>query len=231
MRAALTSLMCASLLLTAGCQVMPDGGAPMDRSRLIADMTAQVHRANEHGYHAEYLLSGGVRGDISQHVRPTQASYAYPGGRLMAAADGLTSCVTAVRPARCQVRPVPKPGPLGLAPYNELVKHGLVSGPVLAELLGTVEVQSQATVEAHDTTVAGQQATCLEVSGLIETNAAGFTVCVTSDGVLASFNGVLDGVEIDQALLRLSPAAPDDVFAVPSGAKVVDHRPSTAPKP
>ncbi|MBV1849645.1 hypothetical protein [Catellatospora tritici] len=203
----------------------------MDRSRLISDMIAQVHRAGERTYHAEYLLDNGVRGEIAQHVRPSQAAYGYPGGRLMAAADGLTSCVTAVRPARCQIRPVPKPGPLGLAPYTELVRHGLVTAPVLDDLLGVVEVQTQATVEAHDTTVAGRQATCLEVSGLIETTAAGFTVCVTSDGVLASFTGVLDGIEIDQALLRLSADPPADAFTVPNGARVVDHRPSATPKP
>ncbi|MEV0454583.1 hypothetical protein [Catellatospora methionotrophica] len=216
-----------ALLVLTGCQAITDDGVAPDRARLLADMAAQLQRASQRPYHAQYLLADGVRGEISQQAAPARSVYSYPGGRLMVDAEGQTSCVTAVRPARCQIRPLPGPGPAALTGYHEVTRHGLVTAPIVTDLLQAAQLQSQAEVEAHDVTLAGQQATCLDVSGLTDAEAGGFTVCVTAAGVLASFTGVVGGVVVDQALTRISASPPAAVFALPEGARVVDHRPKT----
>ncbi len=226
MRVTLAPLLSALLALT-GCQVITDDGVAPDRARLLADMTAQLQRATSYRFHAEYLLAGGAKGAISQQTGPARTVFAYPGGRLVVDSGGHTSCVTAVRPARCQIRPLPSTGPAELTGYTEVTKHGLVSAPVVAGLLQAAQLQSQADVEAFDATLAGRQATCLEVSGLTDADAGGFTVCVTAEGVLASFSGVVGGVSVDQSLLGVTGAPPASVFDLPDGARVTDHRPRT----
>lgn len=225
-RAVLAPLLGALLVLT-GCQAITDDGVAPGRTRLLGDMTAQLQRASQRPYHAEYLLAEGTRGEISQQVSPARAVYAYPGGRLMVDPNGHTSCVTAVRPARCQIKPLPGPGPAALTGYSEVTRHGLVTAPIVTDLLQAAQLQSQAEVEAHDVTLAGQQATCLDVSGLSDAEAGGFSVCVTAAGVLASFTGVVGGVVIDQALTRVSGSPQAAVFELPEGARVVDHRPKS----
>lgn len=225
-RAALAALLCALLPLT-GCQVITDDGVAPDRARLLADMSAQVLRSAQHRYHAEYLLAGGAKGAISQQTGPVRTTFTYPGGRLMVDPNGHTSCVTAVRPPRCQIRPLPSAGPAALTGYQEVTKHGLVTAPVVVDLLRAAEQQSQASVEAYDATLAGRQATCLVIADLADAEAGGFTVCVTAEGVLASFSGVVGGATIDQALLHASTQPPVTAFDLPEGARVVDHRPKS----
>lgn len=199
------------------------GTAATDRTRMIEDLSEQLNRGSQHRYHADYLLADGVHGTISQQVKPLRTAFSYPGGRLVVSTVEQTSCITVVRPARCQLRPTPDQA-VALVSHNDLIKHGLISTPVVVELLRITSRQPQASVRAHDTTVAGQQATCLEVSGLVDVNTAGFTACVTSDGILATFTGVVSGSPVDQALFRVYPQAPADAFEVPAGAEVVDHR-------
>jgi hypothetical protein len=209
-----------SALLLGACG---GGSASTDRTRLIDDLSKQLNRGALHRYHADYLLADGVHGTISQQVKPQRTAFSYPGGRLVVSTGDQTSCITVVRPARCQLRPTPDQA-AALVSYTELIKHGLISGPVVVELLRITSRQPQANVRAHDTTVAGRQATCLEVSGLVDVSAAGFTACVTADGILATFTGVVSGSPVDQALFRVYPQAPADAFDVPAGAQVVDHR-------
>jgi hypothetical protein len=54
-------------------------------------------------------------------------------------------------------------------------------------MLNVAAVAPAVTVQQHDTTIVGHHATCLPLSGLAGTPAAGFTVCVTAEGALGSF--------------------------------------------
>jgi hypothetical protein len=42
--------------------------------------------------------------------------------------------------------------------------------------------------------------------------------------VLASFSGLVNGVNVDQALIQVSRKVSEDAFALPAGAQVVDLR-------
>jgi hypothetical protein len=223
MRAAVP-LVC--LLLAAflnGCQVVNEGGARIDRDRLVEDMTKQLRRGGQVRYQAEYQLAGGLRAMVGQQLSPLKTFYGYPGGLLIVAESDRTICDIAVAPVRCEIRP--KNGNGEAEAHAEVTRKGLVTAPVVTELLRVTTQQPAATVKGHDTTIAGLPSSCLEILNLTGAIAASFTACVTADGVLASFSGLVDDVNVDQALVHLELRAPDPSdFAVPAHADVVDLR-------
>ena len=92
-------------------------------------------------------------------------------------------------------------------------------------LLTATALDSGALVTTRDTTVAGENATCVRVSGAQRAAASEFEVCVTTDGLLGSFTGQVSGSQIDASLDRYDPDVAADAFDLPAGARVVDHRP------
>lgn len=217
----LAALLCAVAL--AGCG---DGGGAIGSDRLIGDMSRQLERGTQLRYRAEYQLAGGHRATVVQQVSPSRVAYGYPGGLLIVNEEDRTVCDLAPKPPRCEVRPLAGVGSGGSSSgYAETMKKGLVTGPVVADLLRAAALQPATTVEPHDTTIAGLPASCLEVYGLTDAPAANFTACVTADGVLASFSGMVNGMSVDLALVKLELREPDPgELAVPSGADVVDLR-------
>lgn len=199
------------------------GGGVIDRSRLIDDMTQQLLRGQEASYSADYQLAGGARASIGQQADPKRTAYSYPGGKIVVYGDQQTLCVTAAQPAKCQVKALPTTAP---ASYAEATRQGFMTGPVVVDLLRVALLQPSTSVKPHDETIAGQPASCLEVSGLVDAAAAAFTACVTANGVLASFTGLVNGVNVDQALIQVSRKVTDEAFALPDGAQVVDLRQS-----
>lgn len=214
------------LLLAAAlsaCRVAGDGGAHIDRERLVEDMSRQLERGTQVRYQAVYQLAGGLRATVGHQLSPLRTSYGYPGGLLIVAESDRTSCDVAVAPVRCEIR---AGGGNGQAePLAAVTRKGLVTAPVVTQLLRLATQQRAATVKGHDTTVAGMPASCLEILNLTDAIAASFSACVTADGVLASFSGLIDGTNVDQALEELELRAPDPgLFTVPGNADVVDLR-------
>lgn len=212
--------------LLAGCGVLDGGGATIDRNRLVVDMSKQLGRGAELRYQAEYRLSGGLGAWAGRSVSPSKTAYTYPGGLVVAKEQDVTSCDVAVAPAKCEIRA----GTGQLVPYLQAARKGLVTAPLLDDLLRQTSLQPGAEVKGHDTTIAGLQASCLEVLGLMDSVSANFTACVGADGVVASFIGVVEGVSVDQALTGLVLKAPgEEAFALPGKANVVDLRQPASP--
>ncbi|HEX6681800.1 MAG TPA: hypothetical protein VF062_03355 [Candidatus Limnocylindrales bacterium] len=223
MRAAVPLAWLLLVSLLTGCQVIDDATAPIDRDRLVEDMTKQLQRGSQVRYQAEYQLAGGQEALVAQQVTPSRTVYEYPGGLLIVGEDEQTTCDVSIAPVKCQISA--KNGQL--TAYAEATKKGLVTAPVVNDLLRVTTLQPSSTVKGHDTTIAGLQASCLEVLGLTETITGNFTACVTADGVLASFTGTVEGINVDQALAHLVLRNPDAThFAVPKDADVVDLRQS-----
>lgn len=209
--------------LVGGCQVASDSHARKDRERLIDDMSKQLLRGAQARYQAEYHLAGGLRGTVGQQPSPTKTSYAYPGGLLIVTETERTTCDTSVARAKCEIRA--KSGNGQAETFAAATRKGLVAGPVVSELLRAATEQRTAMVKGHDTTVAGLAASCLEILNLTNVIASSFSTCVTADGVLASFSGLIDGVNVDLALEQLALRAPDPtLLVVPPNADVVDLR-------
>ena len=92
-------------------------------------------------------------------------------------------------------------------------------------LLTSAALDPAAAITQTDSTIAGRHATCVEVRpGSTEEGTAPFQTCVTSDGVLGSFTGTVEGTRVDLALTRYRDSVESSVFELPADAKVVDRR-------
>ncbi|RLP95215.1 hypothetical protein [Micromonospora sp. CV4] len=211
----------ASLTVT-GCQTFEDAGRAMGRSDLVNDLAARLDRALELTYSAEYQLPGGETAAIVQAQDPARSTYSYPGGRLTVTPDGITRCTAAGGRTACTLVTPPTPGSKPtVALFAEANEQGLVTPPVVVGLLTAAALDPQAVIRQSDTTVAGHHATCVEV----QRSDGDLTACVTTDGVLGSFTGSVDGKPMELALSSYSETVPKDAFDPPAGATVVDRRP------
>ncbi|MCO1598770.1 hypothetical protein M8C17_26835 [Micromonospora sp. RHAY321] len=211
----------ASLTVT-GCQTFEDAGRAMGRSDLVNDLAARLDRALESTYSADYQLPGGERAAIAQAQDPARSAYTYPGGRLTVTPEAITRCTAADGRTACTIVAPPTPASKPtVALFDEANRQGLVTPPVVVGLLTAAALDPQAVIRQSDTTVAGHHATCVEV----ERSDGDFTACVTTEGVLGSFTGPVDGKPMELALSRYSETVAKDAFDPPAGAGVVDRRP------
>ena len=225
----LLAALCLAALGMGGCEAINDATAPIDRGKLLDDMSSQLDRGKSVVYRADYQLAGGYKASVGQQTVPSRTAYGYPGGMIIVHGGDQTSCTTTARPARCEVNSITLASVGVPSTYAEATKHGLITAPVVLDLLKVAALQPAASVKPHDTTIAGQQASCLEVSGLADAVTPAFTACVTAEGVLASFKGVVGEINIDQALIEVTKRVGEEEFSLPVGADVVDLRPRASP--
>jgi len=218
-----TALLLCGGLGVAGCDTLDDAQRVVDRADLVSDLAARLDRTDQLTYTAEYQLAGGGRATIMSAREPSRVAYTYPGGKLIMMPDSYTDC-RAAPAASCTVTPVgsPDPGPTA-ALLSRLDEHGMITPPVVSGLLTATALDADATVEQRDTTIAGQHATCVNVDSVDNAAASAFEVCVTTDGVIGSFSGVLDGNRVEVALTQYLGTVPSDAFAIPPGAHLVSQ--------
>jgi hypothetical protein len=208
-----------ALALVAGCvnAAPPSAG----RVQLVSDLANRLDRAGNLTYTAVYGLPGGSRATIAQAQDPTRTAYRYPGGALILTPTGTASCTATM----CTLTAAPAPGtdPVsGLT--NGVAAHGLVVPAFAVALLTAAAMDGDAVVTTHDTTLAGQTATCVQIGGVGTPSTSDFEVCVTTDGILGSFDGAIGGQPVDLHLDRYDPVVAADAFDLPAGVKVVDNR-------
>ena len=214
-----------AVLLSAGCQGLDETGETISRADLVNDLASRLSRSSQLTYTAEYRLPQGRTGSITQ--APPSTVYGYPGGTLTVTRDAVIECVTTRRPAACTVDPPPNRGSAAATViFTPAQRQGLITPPVAVDLLTAAALDPNATIDQTDTTVAGRHATCVAVRQLGNAPAAAFDICVTTEGVLGSFVGVVDGVSADLALSQLRDAVDKAAFELPSGAGVTDRRPA-----
>lgn len=214
----------ASLTVT-GCQALDDAGAALGRADLVNDLAARMDRALEQTWAADYQLAGGRTASIAQTKEPLRSAYTWPEGKITVTQQALTRCETATGRTSCTVLPpVLTAGRPSVIVYTEVGKHGLVTPPAVIRLLTEAALDPQATIAQSDTTLAGHHATCVDVTGAGER----FAACVTTEGVLGSFTGTLDGKPAEITLSRYTDEVQSMAFEVPAGAGVVDRRPATS---
>ncbi|RAN98717.1 hypothetical protein [Micromonospora saelicesensis] len=212
----------ASLTVT-GCQTFEDAGVAMGRSELVNDLAARLDRALELTYSADYQLPGGQRAAIVQAQDPARSTYTYPGGQLTVTPEAITRCTTTGARPQCTLITPPTPGSKPTVTlFGEANQQGLVTPPVVVGLLTAAALDPQAVIKQSDTTVAGHHAACVAV----ESSSSGdFTACVTTEGVLGSFTGPVDGKPMELALSSYTATVDEGAFEPPADADVVDRRP------
>ncbi|MFJ8577009.1 hypothetical protein [Micromonospora sp. NPDC093277] len=218
-----TASVIASLTVT-GCQALDDAGVALGRADLVNDLAARMDRALEQTWAADYQLSGGRTASIAQTTEPLRSAYTWPEGKITVTQQALTRCDTNGGRSSCVVSPpVLTAGRPSVVVYTEARKHHLVTPPAVIRMLTDAAIDREADIEQSDTTLAGHHATCVDVTRAGER----FTACVTTEGVLASFTGALDGQPAEITLSRYTDTVEPTAFDVPADAEVVDHRSAT----
>jgi hypothetical protein len=213
----------ASLSVT-GCQALDDADTAFGRADLVNDLTARMDRALEQTWAADYQLPGGRTASIAQTAKPLRSAYTWPDGKITVTQDAVTRCAGTAGRSACTVSPpVLTAGKPSVVVYTEVRKLGLVTPPAVIRLLTQAALDPEATIGTSDTTLAGHHATCVDVTRAGER----FTTCVTTEGVLGSFAGTLDGKPAELTLNRYTDAVDPKAFDVPAGAGVVDRRPAS----
>jgi hypothetical protein len=210
----------------AGCDTLDDAQRVVDRADLVGDLVARLDQAEQLTYTADYRLAGGAPATVARAGQP-KIAYTYADGKLIMTSDANTECRGAGTAMNCTVTAVGSPAPEPPAALlNTLSSRGIISAPVVVGLLNATALDSDASVQQRDTTIAGQHATCVNVASVDNAAASAFDVCITTDGVVGSFAGVLNGARVELALTQYRSSVAVDAFEPPTGAKLVDRRPS-----
>lgn len=222
--ATLTAVTAATAL--AGCSSIGDAQQVIDRARLVNELAGRLDHASQLTYTADYQLPGGESATIAQAQTPLRAAYTYPGGKFAITPEATVDCRTGNAATTCTLTSPPSPttdATTGL--LGGLRDRGLVPPTLVVGLLTSASLSSNAVIRQHDTTVAGEHATCVDASGVENSPASQFDACITSSGVLGSFKGMVDGKAMEVSLIRYTPSVEPDAFDLPTGAKTIDQRP------
>ncbi|GGQ65654.1 hypothetical protein [Couchioplanes azureus] len=222
-----TAAALAVLILVPGCSDPGEASAAQGLSHtdLVADLAAQLSGAAERTYEATYQLAGGGSATIAQSQRPVRAAYVYPGGKVLVTADATTECRTGAKPATCTMTaPATPTSPPPPTVFRGADTSGMVTPVTVLGLLNKAAMDADAEVAQHDTTIAGRHATCVKLTGVDDAAARDFDTCITNEGVLGSFSGVLGQGRVEVAMTHYTDRPSEAVFDLPKAAKMIDRR-------
>jgi hypothetical protein len=214
-------------LAAAGCGSIGEAQQVIDRARLVNDLASRLDHASELTYTADYQLPGGDHATIAQAQQPVRAAYTYPGGKFATMPDATIDCRTAATTTCTMTAPPAPAAGAQTSLLNALRDRGLVPPTLVVGLLTAASLSSNAVISQHDTTIAGEHATCVDVTGVENSPASQFNACITASGVLGSFKGTVDGTAMEVSLIRYAEAVDAHAFDLPAGAKMVDQRPGS----
>lgn len=194
----------------------------VDSAAILGEIADLLGKARDLTYTADYDVAGGRSVAVAQ--RPPSAAFVSNGGRFIATKDRVTRCDSA---GSCQRAPRPAGS---TADYAAAVTGpGFVTPDVALGIVATAAFVRGAKVDSSTKTIAGRDVICANVHGLEAASTPGqdapkdFSLCVTREGALASFDGTLRGGLTGRIQLRtFTPSTDATAFDVPPGAKVVD---------
>ncbi len=226
-RAIVAALASFGLLGTAGCGTIDDAQQVVNRADLVNDLANRLDSGGELTFLAKYQLASGKTATIAQAQRPKRSAYEFPGGKTVFSNMSTAVCETAASGRTvCTLTPpsLSTSGPPA-GSLDGAKAAGLIHPTVVIGLLTAASLDSDAVINQADTTIAGEHATCVEVSNVDGAAASKFTACITADGALGSFSGDLDGQQIEVSLINYTESAPATAFDLPVDAEIVDRRP------
>jgi hypothetical protein len=242
------------MLLAAGCTDLDDPAAAQGLSRndLVAELAAQLAGSASLTYSATYQLAGGATATIAQAQRPLRTAYRYPGGEVLITAAATILCAKQVCTMTAPTPAPPatvfadglKAGLITATAVEDLLNAARIDPDLTVDQHDTTVAGRHATcvklgnVDAADATQSQSSETERRASppsapqaGATpaddqsdETPAGTFSTCITSDGMVGSFSGTLNGTKIDVALTDYVDKVPADAFDPPPSAKMSDHR-------
>jgi len=220
---ALAGLLVAALVT--GCAPVTGPNQLLDRSRLVNELASRLDKASTQTYTAEYELADKEHATVAQAQAPVRAAYTYATGKIATTLDATIDCRSGGDKLVCSVAPPPKPISNTAVVFDAMREHGLPAPQQVIGLLTAASLAKTPTIRTSEQVIAGQPATCLDVSGPTGVATDRFHACITESGVLGSFDGTLDGKRTDTTLVRYATQVADDAFDAPDGAELVDSRP------
>jgi hypothetical protein len=225
-------LLAATLVLpvvASGCEVISKVKNVADSVQTLTSLGNKLKDASKLTYTAEYRAVDGERVTLVQ--QPPKSAYRGPKGAFISTPDGTLLCETAAGKTACQKAPPQSDITVSDAALIPTVTgQGFVPPALAVGLIAAAALQTEAHVEQSTKTIAGQHATCAKATGLSkdggdknQPNVQDFSVCITDEGVLGSFDGTLqDGTRASLTLLRYSATADGAAFTPPAGAQITD---------
>jgi len=210
-------------LLSAGCDTLASAQQGLGHAPLVNDLAARLTSAEQGSYTAHYQLAGGRSAVVARQAKPSRTAYRYPGGVMVLTAASSTECLTSTKPAHCRRTGAQ---PADNAPiFDRPDSHGLIATGVVIKLLTATALDPHAVVTQRDTTMAGENATCVTADQVRAAPASSYSACVTTSGVLASASMTIDGQRVELTLTAFSPTVAPNLFNLPAGAILDDQRP------
>jgi hypothetical protein len=225
-RRLLAVVMAVAVPAAAGCGSLAEAQQVIGRADLVNELSARLSAAEGLTYSADYQLPEGRSASIARAQKPPRAAYVYPEGELIVTEEATTECQGTGRAVTCQITLPPSPS---ANPSGQLFAHpgqyGMIPPTVAVTLLTAAALDPDAVINQHDTTVAGEHATCVDVQAVENADASAFNACITTTGVLGSFSGTVNGKRVELTLTRYRDTVDAGAFDPPAGAKLDDRRP------
>lgn len=223
---ALGAFALSAALAGAGCATIDNAQRVISRADLVNDLASRLSRSSDLTYSADYQLAGGKNASVVQVQEPQRSAYSYPDGKLIVTTDAITECKLAGSTMTCTFTPPPTPNSDPAAgAFAGAQAKGLIASTLVVGLLTAAALDADAVISQYDSTTAGQHSTCVKVSNVQNAPASAFDACITTDGVLGSFSGVVNGTAIEVSMINYTDEVPAGAFDLPPGAKIVDQRP------
>jgi hypothetical protein len=205
-----------------GCTGLTPVNAVTNEAQLLNDLIgrlrARMTEPGATGYTATYQLAGGRIGEIVQ--RADSSAYRHPDGVLILTATRTANCRGPLTGAvTCELGPAQPAAPAAM--FAPVTRRGLITAPVLIDLLQTAASRPTWLSEQHDSTISGLPATCVSIKPTDDSGA--YTACVTTDGIIGSVAGRIAGLDIDQNLTDYADTAAADAFDIPAGASIANR--------
>lgn len=215
---------------TLGCGLISQAKNLVDNAKTLSDFAENLGKAQTLTYTADYKMASGETVTLVQ--QPPNSAFIAKDSRFIFTSEALFLCDTQAAVLTCQKSPnnssEMSSADSGLA--AGVGGPGFITPELALGLILAASIVPGASVEQSSKTIAGQSSKCATATGLEKAAQDGdtdipkeFTVCITDDGILASFSGVsTTGETTGIELTKYSGAADATLFAPPAGAKVVD---------
>jgi hypothetical protein len=221
-----------------GCGLISKAKDIANTAQVLGEFSDRLGKSATLTYTAEYRVTDGDNVTLVQE--PPNAAFFGKSGSFIFTREFMYVCGTEKGKTSCQRTPnnAQDVGAADAGVVAGITGPGFVTPELALGLIAAAAFVPGAKVETSDRTIAGEKSLCAKASGLEAAATPGdedapkdFTVCVTEQGILASFSGTTaknEKAEIE--MVKYSTTADATRLAPPAGAEIVDVTTLEPPK-
>jgi hypothetical protein len=204
-----------------GCGIIQNA---VDTANTLSEFSDRLGKAAALTYTAEYKTDGGT---VTLAQEPPNTAVINGEQKLIFTAEAMTICDA----GKCQQAPSAA-AVSGTADANlvaSVAGAGFLTPELALGLVAAAAIVPGSDVSTSEKEIGGVDSLCADVTGIKDPTGADdemvqeFSVCVTDNGVLASFSGATNtGEQASIELVAFSDTVDPAAFEPPAGASVVD---------